>query len=129
MEANNFGKNFLENMMQFRRQADSESPIWAQVFAAIYDQCGDEPFTIKEIFKIVSYEKSYYHKGQQVPAAGENMLGGLYKDIPQSDPSRARRVGLLFKTRVGQTLNGLKLIEAKPYGTRKRYAIEKINKE
>ena len=129
MEANNFGKHFLENMMQFRKQADSESPVWAQAFTAIYEQFGDEPFTISDIFTIVSYKKSYYHRSHHIPAEGENLLGGLYKDIPQSDPSRAKRVGHLFKTRVGQTLNNLKLVEAQPYGTRKRYRLEKINKE
>ena len=127
MEANNFGKHFLGNMMQFRRQADSESPRWAKTFAAIYEKFGEEPFTIADIFTIVSYKKSYYHKSNHIPAEGENLLGGLYKDIPQSDPSRATRVGMLLKTRVGQTLNNLKLVEAEPYGSRKRYRLEKIN--
>lgn len=129
MEANHFGKHFLENMMQFRRQADTESPLWAQAFTAIYEQFGKDPFTVQDIFTIVSYKKSYYDKGKHVPAEGENLLGGLYKDVPQSDPSRAKRVGHLFKTRVGQTLSDLKLLNAQPYGTRKRYRLEKINKE
>jgi len=127
MEVNNFGKSFLENMMKFRRQSDSESPIWAKAFAAIYEKFGEDPFTIADIFTIVSYKKSYYDNGEHVPAEGENLLGGLYKDIPQSDPSRATRVGMLLKTRVGQTLNNLKMLNAEPYGTRKRYRIEKIN--
>ena len=129
MEVNNFGKHFLENMMKFRRQADSDSPKWAQAFTSIYEQFGEEPFTISDIFTIVSYKKSYYHESSHIPEEGENLLGGLYDDIPQSDASRAKRVGHLFKTRVGQTLNNLKLLEAEPYGTRKRYQIEKINKE
>lgn len=127
MEANNFGTNFLENMMKFRRQSDSESPVWAKAFTAIFDNFGEEPFTIKDIFTIVSYKKSYYHDGEHIPAEGENLLGGLYKDIPQSDPSRSTRVGILFKTRVGQTLSNLKLLEVDSYGTRKRYRLEKIN--
>lgn len=127
MEANNFGKHFLENMMQFRRQADTESPLWAKAFTAIYEQFGEDPFTIADIFTIISYKKSYYHRSHHIPAEGENLLGGLYKDVPQSDPSRATRVGMLLKTRVGQTLNNLKLTEAESYGSRKRYQLEKIN--
>jgi len=129
METNKFGQHFLENMMQFRRQADAESPKWAQAFTAIYEQFGEEPFMISDIFSIVSYKKSYYDKSKHIPAEGENLLGGLYKDVPQSDPTRATRVGLLFKTRVGQTLNHLKLLEDGTYANRKRYRLKKVNKE
>lgn len=126
LTANGLGEHFLGNMMKFRRQADAESPQWANTFSAIYEKHKDSNWTIGDIFEIVSYKASYYDKGKHYPEVGDNLLGGLYKDTPQSDHTRKIAVGALFKSRIGQTLAGYKLEDVGTYHKVKRYKLTKI---
>lgn len=126
LTVNGLGEAFLSNMKQFRRETDSESPQWARAFAAIYEKFSDKPWAVKDVFTILSYEKSYYSGRSHVHEKGENLLGKLYTDVPNSDHARRIRVAKLVKTRVGQTLGGFKLESADTHQNRQQYKIIKV---
>ena len=124
LEVNGLGKHFLSNNKQFRVQADSESPQIARAFSAIYAQLGEKPWTIEDIFTIISYKQHYYHNGAHYPAEGENLLGDFITG--RDDQGRARSAGVAMKKRIGQTLNGFKLETAGTFRNRNLFKLVQV---
>ena len=124
LAANGLGEHFLDNTQAFRLQADAESPQVAKAFSAIYAQFGDKPWTIEDVFTLISYKQHYYHRGAHHPAEGENLLGGFVEG--RDDKGRARSAGIVMKKRIGQTLNGLKLENAGTLRNRNLFQLVRV---
>lgn len=126
LEVNGIGEHFLKNTLRFLRTADKESSAWAMAFNAIFEKYGEKPFTMDDIFEIVSYHKDYYSDGKHHEANGENLLGEFIKPARDDHPRKVS-VGVLFRKRVGQTLNGMKLTEEPRIRNRKQYKLTKVD--
>ena len=124
LEANGLGEHFLGNIKTFRIQADAESPQIARTFSAIYEQLGEKPWTIEDVFTIISYNQPYYHNGSHYPAEGENLLGDFIRG--KDNKGRARSAGLVMKKRIGQTLNGFKLETAGTYRNKNLFKLSQV---
>lgn len=124
LEANGLGEHFLGNTKTFRVQADAESPQVARAFSAIYQQLGEKPWTIEDVFTIISYKQHYYHNGSHHQAEGENLLGDFIEG--RDDKGRARSAGVVMKKRIGQTLNGFKLENAGAFRNRNLFKLVQV---
>ena len=125
LEINGLGEHFLDNNIQFRRSADSESAPWARAFGLIYEEFGDDPFTINDIFKIVSYADAIDEPNED--ARGDNILGA--ETTGNNSKNRKVSIGKRFRSRIGQTLGEYRLKQAPSTRIANRFTLEKVERK
>ena len=125
LEINGLGEHFLDNNIQFRRSADSESAPWARAFGLIYEEFGDDPFTINDIFKIVSYADAIDEPNED--ARGDNILGA--EITGNNSKNRKVSIGKRFRSRIGQTLGEYRLKQAPSTRIANRFTLEKVERK
>lgn len=125
LQINGLGEHFLENNIQFRRTADTESTPWARAFNLIYEVFGDNPFSIDDIFKIVSYHDAIDEPNED--ERGYNILGS---EIAGNN-SKYRKVsaGKKFMSRVGQTLGDYRLNQEPSTRLANQFSLKKVERK
>ena len=137
MQANGFGRSFLENSDAVMLSASPDFTLWTNAFKEIVAQLGDrsvEGWTLKDVFLILSFEKEVYAHEKDVKdgrsftrlAQGQGLLNELIGNAP-SDQARKVKLGQLLRSKVGAVYGGFKLIDLhKSRKGAKLYALEGV---
>lgn len=137
MNANGFGKAFLDNTDAIMLQANPEFTLWTNAFQAIVDGLGEKAFegwTLQDVFQILSYEREVY--AHQDDISGRNFTrkakgAGILNELiggSTSDQARKVSLGKLLRSKVGAVFAGYELVDLHRHVQRRKlYALKKID--
>lgn len=127
MKVNEWEDDFLSNADEMAKKADPETVQVGQVFQAIHEEFGEDRWSIRDVFHILSYEdnEKVVVDGESEAVPSLNLLGQWCDG--KTEHSRKISCGHFLSKRVDQTVGNFKLVSAGKFAHAQNFKIVKLH--